>query len=59
MEILLILSGFGQRKTKPIQSQTQTKGEFLAYDTTDCRGPSGLAMTSVPLLLCALVPLWL
>jgi len=53
----------GGEKTKPIQSQNkanlkQNEG-FFVYDPRDCHGPSDLAMTSISLLHCALVPLWL
>jgi hypothetical protein len=42
-------------QSKPISS---VKSAF-ANDARDCHGPSGLAVTSKSLLLCALVVLWL
>ncbi|HUT44736.1 MAG TPA: hypothetical protein VMX36_00560 [Sedimentisphaerales bacterium] len=42
-------------KTKPIQSQSQTESGPFAYGARDCHSPSGLAMTSISLILCAFV----
>jgi len=44
-----------QSQSKPISSAKRA----FAYGARDCHGPSGLAMTSISLLLCALVALWL
>ena len=55
--------GFHALKAAKKQSQFKAKFERskidFTYNIEDCRGPLGLAMTSISLLLCALVALWL
>jgi hypothetical protein len=45
------------KKTKPIKAKIERNEDFFAYDAKDCHSPSGLAITLVSLLLCALVPM--
>jgi hypothetical protein len=55
----LVKTNPNKANSKPKQSHSQTEWGFFVYDPRDCHGPSDLAMTSISLLHCALVPLWL
>jgi len=48
-----------EQKNKANQSQHKRNEVFFTCDARDYHGTSGLAITSITLLLCALVALWL
>ena len=53
MGILVFFSGFGRLKQSQFKANLERSKIDFTYNTEDCHGPSGLAMTFVSILFCA------